>query len=153
MISLVPQSLDQFNQQVLACQDEAFTLAISLLGDEGLACKVVQESILQVYGSYGNDENSIPAMVLQGVILSCRQVSASRWSGAEEWVPGWNQLERCEQEAVLLVDRLGKTYPAAALILKCSEWDVARHIARGRCKLVMGFNSESEQHRQTKRKQ
>jgi hypothetical protein len=33
--------LDRFNQQVLACQDEAFTLALFLLGDETAVCEVV----------------------------------------------------------------------------------------------------------------
>jgi predicted DNA-binding protein (UPF0251 family) len=139
-------TLDQFNQQVLTCQDEAFTLAVALVADEKLACKMVQESILQVYGKDGNDEPIIAVKVLQCVILSCRQASAFMWGGVEEYVPGWNQLESDEQEALLLVDVLGKPYQCAALILKCSDWNVTRLVARGRCKLAMGFNLESEQH-------
>lgn len=146
-------TLDQFNEQVFNCQDEAFTLAVALVADEKVACKVVQESILQVYGNYGNDEPSIAVRVLQCVILSCRQASVSMWGGVEECVSGWNQLECYEQEALLLVDVLGKTYQYAALILTCSEWNVTRLVARGRCKLSMAFHLVSEQHKQTKRKQ
>ena len=46
-------TLDQFNQQVLTCQDEAFTLAVSLAADKKLACKIVQEVILKVYANDG----------------------------------------------------------------------------------------------------
>ena len=64
MLPLIPLSLDQFNQQVLACQDEAFTLAFSILGDEGLACEVVQKAFLQVYANRGDDCNNNPVKIL-----------------------------------------------------------------------------------------
>ena len=32
--------MEAFNAQVLVCQEEAFTLASSILGDEGRACAV-----------------------------------------------------------------------------------------------------------------
>ena len=35
MSPFAPMSLDRFNQQVVACQDEAFTLAFSILEEEG----------------------------------------------------------------------------------------------------------------------
>ncbi|HQA29679.1 MAG TPA: hypothetical protein PLA02_10750 [Brevefilum fermentans] len=139
MSPIAPMSLDQFNQQVLACQDEAFTLAFSILGDEGLACELVQTAILRVYAHRGDDGNNIPVKILQGVILMGRQVRPARTRGTAEEIPGWDLLERCEQEALLLVDWLGKTYHDTALILNSSERDVARNIAFGRCKLTRGF--------------
>jgi len=59
---------------------------------------------------------------------------------------GWSQLECYEQEMLLLLDTLGKTYHDAAFILKCSEYDVTRLIASGRHKLAIGSRSEPEQY-------
>ncbi len=148
------RDLEAYHNIVLACQDEAYTLAFSILGNVELACKVVQEAFLQVYYTYtgGGDNQIIVLTVLQEVIFSCQQEIPSESRQAEYVIPGWAQLECYEQEILLLVDTLGKTYHDAAFILKCSECDVARLVASGRCKLVMGFHSESEQHIQTKRK-
>jgi len=135
--------LQAFNGLVLACQDEAFTLACSMLGDEGLACEVVQAVILRVYTRRGDAGHPIPVKVLQGVIGMCRQAKPSKIPDLTESICGWNQLERCEQEALLLVDWLGKTYHDTAFILNSSERDVARNVAYGRCKLTRGFTPES----------
>ena len=149
------RDLESYNDIVLACQDEAYTLAFSILGNVELACKVVQEAFLRVYytNTRRRDNHMIALSVLQEVIFSCQQEIPSGSRQAEYVIPGWAQLECYEQEILLLVDTLGKSYHDAAFILKCSECDVARLIVSGRCKLVMGFDSESEQHSQTKRKQ
>ncbi len=133
-------TLDQFNRQVLACQDEAFTLAVALVADQQLACNIVQESFLQVYGNYGNYAHSVAVRVLQTVIFSCRQAMPFKRNSAHEWVPGWNLLERSEQEALMLVDGMGHTYYDATLILLCSERDVARLVASGRYNITLGFH-------------
>lgn len=44
--------LDHFNRQVLACQDEAFTLACYLVGDEKTVCVVLQDVIRNVYAGW-----------------------------------------------------------------------------------------------------
>ena len=132
----VTMSMDRFNQQVLACQEEAFTLAFSLLGDEALACEVLQEVILQVYSGWRGDDCNIVVKVLHGVIGISRQAKLSKTCDATEWIPGWNQLERGKQEALLLVDLLGKSYQQTALVLDRSEGDVALTVAHGRCKLA-----------------
>ena len=49
MLPLPSLSLDRFNQQILACQDDAFILAVSILGNEAAACEMVQKIILRVY--------------------------------------------------------------------------------------------------------
>ena len=144
MASIAPLTLDQFNQQVLACQEEAFTLAFSLLGDEALACEVLQEVIQRVYSGWSDDDSNIVVKVLHGVIGMARQTKPSKTCDATEWIPGWRQLEHGEQEALLLVDWLGKTYHETAFILNSSERDVARNVAYGRCKLTRGFTPESE---------
>ena len=144
MASIAPLSLDQFNQQVLACQDGAFTLAFSILGDEGLACEVVQKAFLRIYANRGDDGNNIPVKILQVVILMCRQAKPSKAYAGAEIIPGLHQLECGEQEALLLVDLLGKSYQQTALVLDKSEHEVAATVALGRYKLTRSFHSESE---------
>ena len=136
-VQIASQSdLEAFNRLVLACQDEAFTLAFSILGDEDLACEVVQAVFLRVYTRRGDGGHPISVQVLQGVIRMCRRAKPSKADAGVELIPDWHLLEYSEQEALLLVDWLGKTYHDTALILNNSERDVARNIAFGRCKLT-----------------
>jgi DNA-directed RNA polymerase specialized sigma24 family protein len=62
----------------------------------------------------------------------------------KERMSGWNQLEHSEQEALLLVDVLQKSYQNVAIILNNSESDVARVVARGRYKLIRNSDSVPE---------
>lgn len=144
MSSQTSLPLDQFNQWVLACQEDAFTLAGSLLGDEALACKVVQEVILRVYRNSSECDGAIRMKVLQGVLWKCRQRKTSGNGGATKYIPGWDGLERRVQEALLLVDSLRKTYREAALILGCPEDEVARAIANGRRQLACEFSVRAD---------
>ena len=137
--------LQAFNGLVLACQDEAFTLAYSILGDEGLACEVVQAVFLRVYTRRGDSGHPIPVQVLQEVIVLCRRARPSKAHAGVELIPGWHLLECAEQEALLLVDLLGKSYQQTALVLDKSEHEVAATIALGRTKLTRSFHSESKQ--------
>jgi len=135
MNSPISLMLEQFNQQVLACQDDAFTLAIFLVGDEELACQIVQEVIMKVYTDGKSGPQPIDLQVLQGVISSCRRVNRSPFSEVIT-IPGWEQLDRCEQEALLLVDVFGKTYLDAALILSNSWQEICQNVAMGRRSLA-----------------
>jgi DNA-directed RNA polymerase specialized sigma24 family protein len=130
------KDLDIFNGQVLACQEEAFTLACSLLGDERWACELVQAVFLRVYTRRGDRGIPIPVQVLQGVIGMCRQAKPSQAFAGVEFIPGWRRLEWGEREALLLVDVLGKTYQETALVLDRSEREVAAAVASGRRKLA-----------------
>jgi DNA-directed RNA polymerase specialized sigma24 family protein len=135
--------LQAFNGLVLACQDEAFTLAYSILGDEGLACEVVQAVFLRVYIRRGAGGHPIPVQVLQGVIGMCRRARPSKAYAVVELMAGWHQLECAEKEALLLVDLLGKSYQQTALVLDKSEHAVAATVALGRYKLTRSFNPEN----------
>ena len=136
--------LKAFNSWVLVCQDEAFALAYAILGDEGLACEVVQAVFLRVFTQRGDDGYPIQVLVLQEVIGRCRRARPSKAYAGVELIPGWHLLEYSEQEALLLVDWLGKSYQQAAYVLDQSEHEVAATIALGRYKLTRSFRSESE---------
>lgn len=133
-----PSDLDIYNGLVLDCQEEAFTLAVSMLGEERLACEIVQAVFLRVYTRWKVEDNSIPVcvMVFREVIGSCRQARSPDSIAGAEIIPGWRRLELDEQEALLLVDVLGKTYEQAALVLEKSDHEVAATVALGRYKLM-----------------
>ncbi len=141
MASTSSLTLDQFNQQILACQDEAFTLTVSLVGDELLACQIMQEVILKVYTNGGSGAQPIDRLVLHEVILSCRLANRSQF-GEAMTLPGWKQLKRGEQEVLLLVDGLGKSYQDAAFILNRSLREIARIMALGRRGLARSTYTE-----------
>ena len=47
----------------------------------------------------------------------CRSAKPSKTHSAEEGIPGWDLLEYCEQEALLLVDVLQESYQKVARII------------------------------------
>ena len=128
-------SIERFNQQVLSCQEKAFTLAHFLWGDKNLACELLQEVILRVYSGWKDDGNTIEVKVMRWVIEICRPANPKKIRAAKELIPGWNQLEPYEKEALLLVDVLGNSYEETGNILNRSEREVALFVAHGRCKL------------------
>lgn len=149
---MVSARLDAFNQQVLGCQKDAFTLAYAMLGKEEMACAVVEKAIAQAYSFWRENGSSIVVEVLKAVLQSCRPMRRRGAWDAVEWIPGWDGLEFRDQETLLLVDVLGKSYSDTAAILKCSKWDVARLIAGARCKLFKTGSLESKQPGNQKRR-
>lgn len=143
-MSLARESLDHFNRSVLACQDEAFTLAYYLLGEENTACALLQDVIRTVYAGW-RGEVDVGYLVLRGVVLLARQVVTPSWAfDGTRQIPGWEELKRCEQEILLLVDVLGKSYSEAARIVERSQRDVTISILNGRQKLLFHSKIKSE---------
>lgn len=136
-------ALEKFNQQVMACQDEAFTLAISLVGSERLACQIIQEVIQKISTNETNTKHPVDMQVLRGVIFFTRQTNLS-YSGEAVAIPGWNLLECQQKEVLLLVDVLGKTYQEAAYIVNSSCEELVKAIAMGRRSLALSLHAEKE---------
>lgn len=135
MNSPISLTLEQFNQQVLACQDDVFTLAIALVGEEELACQIVQEVIQKVFISGRSGSQPIELQVLQGIVFSCRRATHSPFCESIT-MPGWKQLTRRQKEILLLIDVLGKTYQDAAFILSNSRQEIVQNLAMGRRNLA-----------------
>lgn len=134
---LARDSLDQFNRSVLASQDEAFTLAYYLVGEEKTACALLQDVIRTVYAGWRGEVDDVGCLVLRGVVLMARQVVTQSRAPTDIWqIPGWEELKRCERETLLLVDVLDKSYSEAAMIMEGSERDVSLTLADGRQKLL-----------------
>jgi DNA-directed RNA polymerase specialized sigma24 family protein len=125
------QDLDSYNQQVLACQDEAFTLAAYLLGDDVAADDVLARAFLHVYQDPRRaSQASIRLPVLREVIRLCSRTRLSSAGGL------LSKLTRRERQALLVVDLLGLTYDQATNVLACSRDHLVRHLAKAREKVA-----------------
>src|SRR5450830_965988 len=67
----IDDDLQVFNQLVLQNQDEAFTLACDLLGDENLACKIMEEVFRQAFGKYRAPQSGFRLEILQRITVCC----------------------------------------------------------------------------------
>ena len=125
--------LATYNSLVLACQDEAFTLAAYLLGDDRAADAAVQEAVTGAYRRYLRaPESSVRLLILQQVLARCGRSACARPVGPVE---GVHDLAVRERHALLLVDMLGLSYGEAGEVLGCSRDQVARRLARARIRI------------------
>ncbi len=125
--------LATYNSLVLACQDEAFTLAAYLLGDDRAADAAVQEAVARAYRRYLRaPEISVRLLILQQVLARCGRSTRVRDVGPVE---GFRDLAPRERTTLLLVDVVGLSYDQAAEVLGCSRDQVARRLARARVRI------------------
>lgn len=135
--------LRRFNEQVLACQHEAYTLAVQLLGDEQRADAIVRDAVVQTYRQLGTGGRSVTSesiriSVLQRVLKRCGH-DGRRRRGRPSSLFG--TLSKHEARALLLVDVLHLSYDEASQVLRCSRDDVARWLAAARVRLVKACTS------------
>ncbi len=127
-------ALDEYNARVLACQEDAFTLACYALGDESQAEQVVQAAVRQAYWRFDGSEGRCREQILSAIAEGCRR-SVTRGSGA----PAQGMLAALpveERLAIILVDVLAMNYRQAAEILRRPAAQFARLLAQGRCKMM-----------------
>jgi len=123
-------ALNEYNAGVLACQEDAFTLAFYALGDDGLAAQVVQAAVRQAYWRFDGSEGRCREQILSAVAEGCWRSTDRR--PADQGV--FSALPIEERLAVILVDVLGLSYRQAAEILRRPATQFARLLAQGRCK-------------------
>ncbi|MCL4560969.1 MAG: hypothetical protein M1281_10180 [Chloroflexi bacterium] len=126
-------SLVGFNRQVVRFQEEAFTLAYDLLGNEAAAVDIVQGAFSIVYCHAWDGRCSIRLKVLRQLVRDCTRCQGVPVTG--EAHPLTN-LPVSERLPLLLVDRLGLTYPEAAWVLHCSMKKVSGNLAQARRKVA-----------------
>jgi DNA-directed RNA polymerase specialized sigma24 family protein len=126
-------TLAEFNRQVLLFQDEAFTLACDLLGDEDTASRVTQEAFEQVYSHEWMGNGSIRLPLLHRIILV---YSESQIILKERKNTLLSKLPEPERFVLLLVDHLCLTYEETSRVLHCSPDTVASRLAHARWKIA-----------------
>ena len=133
--------LPSFNKLALHYQDEVFTLAYYLLGDEARAAEAAARTFESLYRpEFLFRPERFRLEALRGMLLQCRQksgLSVGRAAGQEGWVQRLALLAQAEREAVVLVDVLSLSYDEAALVLACSRKQITRLLAQARFHLSL----------------
>lgn len=144
-----------FNSLALQTQDEAYTLAYYLLGDERHAERATQAAFEQLHRHARMELNRFRLEVLRRVVDGCRRIgqimpdrSALRSTlrmvaSRDETIQRLLPLNDGERFVVVLVDILGLSYEEAAQVLGSSKKEVSRNLAKARLAL-----SEQETARQ-----
>ena len=143
----VDTKLATFNTLALQTQDEAYTLAYYLLGDERHAERATQAAFDQLYRSARLQADRFRFEVLRGVLDCCRRMisimpsragqqaylrlKANRDATFEKLL----SLNDNERSVVVLVDVLGLDYEAAAEVLGSSKKQVSSLLAQARLNL------------------
>jgi hypothetical protein len=124
-------ALSEYNARVLACQEDAFTLACYALGDDAQAVQVVQAAVKQAYWCFDGSDRRCREQILSATAEGCRR-AATRGLAAQGVLAALPVEERL---AVILVDVLAMNYRQAAEILRRPAAQFARLLAQGRCKV------------------
>jgi DNA-directed RNA polymerase specialized sigma24 family protein len=125
--------LESFNRFVMACQDEAFTLATYLLADDRAADAAVQAACLRAYRRHRRLPGvPVRLLILQEVLAHCERPVRKPDKEPLEWL---FDLPLRERQSLLLVDLLSLSYAQAAEVLGCPREQLARRLARARLRI------------------
>lgn len=129
-------TLTRFNQQILQCQDDAYTLAWYLLGDEVAADAVMQKAVAAAFDCFVSGDEDCRLTVLQRVVEQFLRRKPAACSSAE---PGIFHdlcfLADQERVVLLLIDVFGLSYPEAARIIGQTSTIIGRLLAHARWKM------------------
>ena len=129
-------TLSLFNQQVLQCQDDAYTLAWYLLGDEVAADAAMQKAVAAAFDCFVSGDEDCRLAVLQRVVEQFQRRKPAACSSAEPGIfQGLCFLADQERVVLLLIDVLGLSYPEAARVIGQPPNAIGRLLAHARLKL------------------
>jgi len=130
-------TLTRFNQQILQCQDDAYTLAWYLLGDEFKAEAVTQKAVEAAYHCFSQRHDNYRLLILQQIVNLCRERTPAAWVSAEPDIfHGMRFLAEQERVVLALVDVLGLDYPEAAWVTDKTLKEIGQLLARARRKMI-----------------
>jgi hypothetical protein len=133
-----------FNSLALHYQDEAYTMAFYLLGDEKRAEKATQVAFKQLFLHTRVSADRFRLEVLRRVLNNCygwfgslpvRQKAGTAAESRDDLSSKLLELQESERSAVVLVDVLGLDYEEAAHVLGSSRKQVSKMLAQARLNL------------------
>lgn len=130
-------TLSLFNQQVMQCQDDAYTLAWYLLGSEAEAESAMQAAVEASFRCFSSPREDCRLLILTHVAQHCRgrAPAASDRTGLDIR-DDLCALPFGQRLALVLVDVLGLGYPDAACIAGRPVKEIRWLVGQGRC--IMG---------------
>lgn len=120
-----------YNQLVLQHQDEAFTLACDLLGDEILAAQAVEEVFRDAFGDGCGSQPQFRLEILKKVVTGCLK-RAKVLPGPETLAHLLAGLTNAEKVILVLVDCLELSYADAGRVLGKQPDAVRQALAKAR---------------------
>lgn len=147
MITHIPSTsfqtrLATFNTLAASYQDEAYTLAFYLLGDEDRATEATRVAFSRLYEQLGTKLENFRTEALRWVVSVSRQsvplfarALASKPLDSSGLIGRLLALSENERCAVVLVDILGLRYEEAAQVLGSSRKQVGSWVAQARLNL------------------
>jgi len=127
-------SLAQFNQQVLECQDDAFTLAWYLLGDEAAAEAAVQAAVMRAYHRAQSGRVDDRRLILKQVLRCCAVKIGNDSSGMPSGYLEVHKLPAVERQVIILIDILCLNYDETAHLSNRSIRTITQRLAQARRK-------------------
>lgn len=129
-------TLSLFNQQVLQCQDDAYTLAWYLLGDEAEAEAVMQSAVQATFHCFSSNRSDCRLLILEQVVEHCwRREPAVCCSFKPGIFCDLRSLAEQERVVLVLIDVLGLDYPEASFITSMPLEKIGSLLAHARKKM------------------
>jgi DNA-directed RNA polymerase specialized sigma24 family protein len=137
--------LTTFNMLAQHYQDEAYTLAYYLLGEETQASEATQAAFTGLFQRTEMPVEHFRMEMLRWVLAYCQKLGLplSRQAISKEIAHQLRYVKEDERSALVLVDVLGLDYAEAGQVLHCSTRHISRLLAQGR--LSLARQSESAQ--------
>ena len=123
-----------FNNLAVRFQDEAYTLAYYLLGDENRAAETTQDAFARLYQRAGLRLDKFRLEIFRWVLAHAHSRSGvlSRATARDELSRDLLRLNERERSVVVLIDVMGLSYDEAAEVLDCSKKQVGQLLALAR---------------------
>lgn len=130
-------TLTRFNQQILQCQDDAYSLAWYLLSDQVEAEAVMQKAVETAYHCVSELQVNCRLLILKQIVNLCQERKPVARGSTTLNIPfNFDSLNPSEQLVLVLVDILGMNYIDAALVTNRPVQDVSRLLALARRKMM-----------------
>lgn len=127
------EKMTAFNQKILQYQEDAYTLAVYLLGCNEAAARAVQSAVLMIYHRGANNPR---LNLLQAVIQTSAQPHSRAHAAASGLDARLLALPQNERRAAVLVDVLGLNYAEAAQVLRCTPGQISGWLTRARMQFM-----------------
>ena len=126
--------LQVYNRLVLEHQDEAYSLAFDLLGEERAAAALVQQVFQRGFACRDDERLPFRLRVLRWLVCACRE-RRQPVSGLAHLDSRLARLSNEEGAALVLVERLGLSYADAGEVMGKSAADFRKLLANARFSL------------------
>lgn len=140
--------LSWFNQQILKCQDDAYTLAWYLLGDESAAEAAVQKALISLFAQNKARDKDCRIYILRSVLQQCQNQTrlSFKMTGAplhREFDELLHKLPARDRQTLVLVDVIGLSYEEAADVTGLPVKTFRQRLAQARLSLTASQQAQS----------